>query len=72
MVRIEPSVGYGYVVPVVVDTSMTHNQRANTDVERLMLRGVFRGQRIEHELVVGRRERIFLIEMPLQSEQLRR
>ena len=72
MVGIECARCEGCVAPVVADGAAPHHKRVDAQVEGRVCRGVFRGQRVEHKLVVGLRLGIRPVESGVESEYLRR
>ena len=57
---------------VVGNGTMTDNQTSDVQVERSMAGGIFRSQRIEHELDVHRALGILLVDVGVQPEELGR
>ena len=57
---------------VVGNGTMTDNQTSDVEVERSMMGGIFRSQRIEHELDVHRALGILLVDVGVETEELGR
>ena len=57
---------------VVGNGTMTDNQTSDVEVERSMVGGIFRSQRIEHELDVHRALGILLVDVGVETEELGR
>lgn len=57
---------------VVGNGTMTDNQASDVQVERSMAGGIFRSQRIEHELDVHRALGILLVDVGIEPEELGR
>ena len=57
---------------VVGNGTMTDNQTSDVQVERSVTGGIFRSQRIEHELDVHRALGILLVDVGVETEELGR
>ena len=57
---------------VVGNGTMPDNQASDVEVERSMVGGIFRSQRIEHELDVHRALGILLVDVGVETEELGR
>lgn len=57
---------------VVGNGTMADNQASDVQVERSMAGGIFRSQRIEHELDVHRALGILLVDVGIEPEELGR
>ena len=70
MLRIELSRGLGDILTVETHTRVSDDKGVDTQVEWGMTGGVLGGQRIDDELEIGLRQRIFLIELGMGTKQL--
>ena len=61
-----------YIALVVGNGTMTDNETSDVEVERSMMGGIFRSQRIEHELDVHRALGILLVDVGVETEELGR
>ena len=57
---------------VVGNGTMADNETSDVEVERSMMGGIFRSQRIEHELDVHRALGILLVDVGVETEELGR
>ena len=72
MLRREDARFRSNIALVVGNGTMTDNQTSDVEVERSMMGGIFRSQRIEHELDVHRALGILLVDVGVETEELGR